>query len=74
MLIEYIKEDKIALIDSEDKRLIEKFLLNGYEIKLYNNKENEELKENFNNNLENNDIIEDKQPAKKRGRVKKEVE
>jgi hypothetical protein len=71
MLIEYIKEDKIALIDCNDTKLIDKFLLAGYKIKNDNmlNTEN-----NINDNLKVNDIIENKPVAKKRGRSKKEAE
>jgi len=71
MLIEYIKEDKIALIDSKNIKLINKFLLAGYKIKNDNmlNTEN-----NINDNLKVNDIIENKPVAKKRGRSKKEAE
>jgi hypothetical protein len=71
MLIEYIKEDKIALIDSKNIKLINKFLLAGYKIKNDNmlNTEN-----NINDNLKVNDIIENKTVAKKRGRSKKDAE
>jgi hypothetical protein len=71
MLIEYIKEDKIALIDSKNIKLINKFLLAGYKIKNDNmlNTEN-----NINDNLKVNDIIENKTVAKKRGRIKKDAE
>lgn len=70
MLIEYIKDDKIALIDCNDTKLIEKFLFAGYKIK----SDNMLNTENNNDNLEVNDIIENKPVAKKRGRSKKDAE
>ena len=70
MLIEYIKDDKIALINYDDTKLIEKFLLAGYKIK----SDNMLNTENNNDNLEVNDIIENKPVVKKRGRSKKDAE